>query len=137
MATGRHIAVLLILLGLVSESISRPIIQTTPENPKSDQISDGVRVRSDSNSSYCESWRYSIETNDAGYWSLVPARCEDYVKEYMTGGRFLSDLEVVADDALAFAKTVNVSGDGKDAWVFDIDDTLLSSLPYYATIGYG
>jgi len=55
----------------------------------------------------------------------------------MTGGRFLADLDMVADDAVAFAKTVNVSGDGKDAWVFDIDDTLLSSLPYYATIGYG
>lgn len=139
MATGRHVVVLLFLLGLVTKSISRPIIQTKPENQKSavpDPISDGVRVRSD-DSSFCESWRYSVETNDAGSWSLVPARCEEYVEEYMTGGRYLSDSEVVADDALAFAKTVEVSGDGKDAWVFDIDETLLSNLPLYAANGFG
>lgn len=55
----------------------------------------------------------------------------------MTGDRYLSDSEVVADDSLAYAKTVNMSGDGKDAWVFDIDETLLSNVPYYAAHGFG
>ncbi|KAE9448728.1 hypothetical protein C3L33_19381, partial [Rhododendron williamsianum] len=55
----------------------------------------------------------------------------------MNGHRYRYDSGVVAVDASAFAETVNVSGDGMDAWVFDIDETLLSNLPYYATVRYG
>ncbi|KAG5547349.1 hypothetical protein RHGRI_013134 [Rhododendron griersonianum] len=47
----------------------------------------------------------------------------------MNGHRYRYDSDVVAVDASAFAETVNVSGDGMDAWVFDIDETLLSNLP--------
>lgn len=78
-----------------------------------------------------------METNDAGKWSGIPKRCIGYVKEYMTGDGFRSDSEIVADNSVEFAKTVNVAGDGKDAWVFDIDETLLSNVPYYAAHGYG
>ena len=52
----------------------------------------------------------------------------------MTGDRYISDSEVVADDSLEYAKTVELTG--KDAWVFDIDETLLSNLPYYADKGF-
>ncbi|KAG5547355.1 hypothetical protein RHGRI_013140 [Rhododendron griersonianum] len=38
------------------------------------------------------------------------------MEEYVTGGRYRSDSEMVAVDASAFAVTVNVSGDGMDAW---------------------
>lgn len=55
----------------------------------------------------------------------------------MNGDRYRSDSEVIADYALEYAKTVDVAGDGKDAWIFDIDETLLSNLPYYANHGYG
>ncbi|XP_058214417.1 acid phosphatase 1-like [Rhododendron vialii] len=142
MATGRY-AVALLILTLVSKSISRPIfIQTTPEkllkSARPDPTSDGSLPRSVTGDDwYCDSWRYSVETNDAGEWSLVPARCEEYVEEYITGGRYRSDSELVAVDASAFAETVNVSGDGMDAWVFDIDETLLSNVPYYAARGFG
>jgi predicted secreted acid phosphatase len=49
----------------------------------------------------------------------------------MTGERYSSDLEVVAEDSLAFPKTVEIARDGRDVWVFDIDETLLLNLPYY------
>lgn len=78
-----------------------------------------------------------METNDAGYWSVIPARCHDYVVDYMTGDRYISDSEIVAADSLAFAKSVKLAGDGKDAWVFDIDETLLSNLPYYEAYRFG
>ncbi|KAK9266643.1 hypothetical protein L1049_003595 [Liquidambar formosana] len=59
-------------------------------------------------------------------------------RDYMTGDQYKSDTEVVAGYSLAFAKTVEIAaGDGKDAWVFDIDETLLSNLPYYAVHGFG
>ncbi|KAL2517168.1 Uncharacterized protein Adt_13415 [Abeliophyllum distichum] len=38
----------------------------------------------------------------------------------MTGDKYSADLEAVDDDSLAYAKTVELSGDGKDAWIFDI-----------------
>ncbi|CAL5382711.1 unnamed protein product [Camellia sinensis] len=57
-------------------------------------------------------------------------RCQDYVHDYITGVRYRSDSEMVA-------KTVEFAGNGKDAWVFDIDETLLSNLPYYAHHGFG
>jgi predicted secreted acid phosphatase len=61
------------------------------------------------------------------------------VEKYMTpttGSRYQSDSNAIAGDALAFAKTVKVSNEGKDAWVFDIDETLLSNLPYYKDHGF-
>lgn len=76
-----------------------------------------------------------METNDAGEWRTVPKRCVDYVKEYMTGERYRSDSEMVADKSLEYVKTVKLTG--KDAWVFDIDETLLSNVPYYADHGFG
>jgi FMN phosphatase YigB (HAD superfamily) len=30
-----------------------------------------------------------------------------------------------------------LEGDGKDAWIFDVDDTLLSTIPYYKKHGFG
>ncbi|KAF3489030.1 hypothetical protein F2Q69_00055694, partial [Brassica cretica] len=39
--------------------------------------------------------------------------------------------------ASIFASSVEFSGDGKDIWVFDIDETLLSNLPYYIDHGFG
>lgn len=67
----------------------------------------------------------------------IPSRCQAFVQDYMTGESYRSDSEVVADYALEFAKSVVVYGDGKDAWVFDIDETLLSNIPYYQSHGFG
>ncbi|XP_057505954.1 acid phosphatase 1-like [Actinidia eriantha] len=134
METGRYVAVLLIL-SLVSKSLSHMIIQIPPENHRS-AASDGRRNR-DADDLYCDSWRFSVETNDAGTWRQIPSRCEEYVKEYMTGARYLSDSDVASGDSLAFANTVELAGNGKDAWIFDIDETLLSNIPYYAAHGFG
>ncbi|CAI9100478.1 OLC1v1037591C1 [Oldenlandia corymbosa var. corymbosa] len=85
----------------------------------------------------CDSWRFTVETNDAGPWSRIPFSCATFVKDYVSGYRYTSDSEAVADASIAFAKTVKLSGDGKDVWVFDIDETLLTNLPYYADHGFG
>ncbi|KAJ7969514.1 Acid phosphatase 1 [Quillaja saponaria] len=84
----------IIIPGIFSESIIR-----IP--PEKDLFCD--RKSETDDRLYCESWRFSIETNDAGAWQRIPAR----------------------------------AGDGKDAWVFDIDETLLSNLPYYEVHGFG
>ena len=117
-----------ILLCLIFTTVvSQSFIQISPDHRK-------IRIDDDI---YCESWRFSIETNDAGYWSTIPERCLRFVQDYMTGDRYRYDSELVAENSLKFAKTVEISGNGSDAWVFDIDETLLSNLPYYELNGFG
>lgn len=118
---------------LISHALAQSVIQIFPRKTN---IAIGSKTRVD-NELYCDSWRFSVETNDAGFWEYIPPRCTKFVESYMTGDHYLSDSEVVSSYSLDFAKTVNVSGDGKDAWVFDIDETLLSNLPYYEAHGFG
>ncbi|XVF11236.1 hypothetical protein REPUB_Repub08aG0009000 [Reevesia pubescens] len=85
----------------------------------------------------CTSWRFSVETNNLSPWKTIPEECLGYVKDYMMGRGYKVDLERVSNEAGVYAKSVELSGDGKDVWIFDIDETLLSNLPYYVDHGYG
>ncbi|XP_008798586.1 acid phosphatase 1-like [Phoenix dactylifera] len=123
----RFLPLLLVLSAIASAAASQSVLRMVSEGPP---CGDGDDL-------YCDSWRLSEETNNAGYWKTIPARCLQFVAEYMNGDRFASDSAVVAAESLAFAQTVQVVGDGKDVWIFDVDETLLSNLPYYAVNGYG
>lgn len=78
-----------------------------------------------------------MEANNLNPWKTIPQECVDYVRDYVMGRGYRLDLERVSNEAGVFAKSVQKSEDGKDAWVFDVDETLLSNLPYYADHGYG
>ncbi|ERN00189.1 acid phosphatase 1 [Amborella trichopoda] len=86
---------------------------------------------------YCESWRFAVETNNLQSWKVVPIECGGFVKKYMSERGYRSDLEMVAEVAGAFARNVELGQDGMDAWIFDIDETLLSNLVYYEENGFG
>uniref|UniRef100_A0A1J3FR17 Acid phosphatase 1 n=1 Tax=Noccaea caerulescens TaxID=107243 RepID=A0A1J3FR17_NOCCA len=86
---------------------------------------------------HCTSWRFAAETNNLSPWQTIPAECADYVKDYVMGKGYMSDLERVSEEASIFASSVEFTGDGKDIWIFDIDETLLSNLPYYIDHGFG
>ena len=86
---------------------------------------------------HCTSWRFAGEANNLSPWKTIPQECKDYVDDYMNGKAYKSDLERVSKEAILYARTVELKGDGKDIWVFDVDETLLSNLPYYARHGYG
>ncbi|KAH9762695.1 acid phosphatase-like protein [Citrus sinensis] len=119
---------------LISHAFSQSVIQIFPGRI---EFAGDRKIRA-GDELYCDSWRFSVETNDAGEWDSVPSRCVEFVQKYMTGEHYLSDSEIVSGYSLKHAKSANVSaGDGKDAWVFDIDETLLSNLPYYAAHGFG
>lgn len=124
---------ILFITTLTSHASAQSIIKLPTHKT---QITADRKIRVD-DGLYCDSWRFSVETNDAGIWAYVPSRCAKYVQDYMTGERYLSDSEVVSAYALNYAKNLSVRGDGKDAWVFDIDETLLSNLPYYDASGFG
>ncbi|WOK96878.1 hypothetical protein Cni_G05586 [Canna indica] len=86
----------------------------------------------------CQSWRLGVETNNVRDWKTIPASCESYVGHYMLGGLYREDSAVVAAEAAAYAEGLQLGGDGKvDVWVFDVDETTLSNLPYYAQHGFG
>lgn len=83
----------------------------------------------------CESWKFAVEVNAAGSWNSVPRPCIKFVREYFNTDRYLADSSAVEKYSVNFASSVNVNG--KDAWVFDVDETLLSNLPYYRDNGFG
>ncbi|CAL5096731.1 unnamed protein product [Urochloa decumbens] len=85
----------------------------------------------------CASWRLGVETNNIRGWYSIPAECRGYVSDYMFGDRFRQDCAVAAREAAAYAETLELAGDGREAWVFDVDDTALTNLPYYADTGFG
>ncbi|KAK3220029.1 hypothetical protein Dsin_013999 [Dipteronia sinensis] len=79
----------------------------------------------------CVSWRLAVETNNIRNWEVIPDECQTYIGHYMLGHQYPSDCEYVAGLAYDYAKGVELVGDGKDAWVLDLDDTALSNAPYY------
>uniref|UniRef100_A0A0E0EAX4 Acid phosphatase n=1 Tax=Oryza meridionalis TaxID=40149 RepID=A0A0E0EAX4_9ORYZ len=85
----------------------------------------------------CDSWRLGVEAHNVIGWRTVPAECGGYVGHYMLGGAYRRDSAVVVDEAVAYAESLRVAGDGKAIWVFDIDETSLSNLPYCAKHGFG
>lgn len=87
----------------------------------------------------CLSWRLAVETDNLRSWTQVPESCADYVGHYMLGKQYRQDCDFVAAEAYKYAKNLNLTGDGKDVWVFDIDETTLSNIPYYArdTVAFG
>ncbi|KAI3763346.1 hypothetical protein L1987_53800 [Smallanthus sonchifolius] len=80
----------------------------------------------------CTSWRLAVETDNIQEWKLVPKSCEAYIGHYMLGEQYREDCIMVAEAAYTYAKTLKLVGDGNDVWIFDIDETTLSNLPYYA-----
>ncbi|XP_022893832.1 vegetative storage protein 2-like [Olea europaea var. sylvestris] len=77
-------------------------------------------------------WHLAVETNNVRNWKLVPEECEQYVGHYMLGKQYRKDFKIVANNTIEYAKSLTLVGDGKDIWIFDIDKTTLSNLPYYA-----
>ena len=118
-----------------SDETSDPYLLPKPsilQYPSEHEKVDGEEVNL-----YCTSWRFAAETNNLAPWSTIPAECADCVKDYVMGRGYAIDLERVSEEASIFASSVEFSGDGKDIWVFDIDETLLSNLPYYIDHGFG
>ena len=56
----------------------------------------------------------------------------------MLGHQYRKDSKAVADEAFVYAQSlIKLPKDGKNVWIFDVDETSLSNLPYYAHHGFG
>ncbi|XAR62690.1 Acid phosphatase [Bertholletia excelsa] len=81
---------------------------------------------------YCESWRMNVELHNIREFEVVPDECTEYIGKYMSSTQYRVDSERAIDECTVYLSTsCSLEGDGKDAWIFDIDDTLLSTVPYY------
>eukprot|EP01018_Ginkgo_biloba_P032310 Gb_32263 [translate_table: standard] len=85
----------------------------------------------------CSAWRLSVETNNLRDWKIVPSKCVPYIAKYMTDGQYVEDFGMVIQQSMAYVKKLKIVGDGRDAWIFDIDETTLSNLPYYERHKFG
>ncbi|KAK4407262.1 Acid phosphatase 1 [Sesamum angolense] len=87
---------------------------------------------------YCESWRFNVELNNVRGFEVVPQECIDYIAKYMTSTQYKSDCQRAVEECqLYLTSCCALKGDGKDAWIFDVDDTLISTLPYFKKHGFG
>ncbi|XP_057473578.1 acid phosphatase 1-like [Actinidia eriantha] len=87
---------------------------------------------------YCESWRINVELNNIRAFEVVPEECIDHIGKYMTSSQYKADSErAIEESALYLSSFCTFVGDGKDAWIFDVDDTLLSNLPYFKKHNFG
>uniref|UniRef100_A0A6M2EDA5 Acid phosphatase n=1 Tax=Populus davidiana TaxID=266767 RepID=A0A6M2EDA5_9ROSI len=88
--------------------------------------------------SYCESWRINVELNNIKGFEVVPQECVDFIKHYMKSSQYTADSERAIEEVrLYLSSCCSLEGDGKDAWIFDVDDTLLSTIPYFKKHGFG
>ncbi|XP_043702321.1 acid phosphatase 1-like [Telopea speciosissima] len=81
--------------------------------------------------SYCFSWRVAVEANNVLGWRTLPPQCMSYVENYMLGGQYERDLDLIMEQISTYLDGIVLSDDGMDAWILDIDDTCLSNLIYY------
>ncbi|KAF5937537.1 hypothetical protein HYC85_025043 [Camellia sinensis] len=87
---------------------------------------------------YCESWMMNVEMNNIRGFEVVPEECIDFIGKYMTSSQYKANSEkAIEGSSFYLSSCCSFKGDGKDAWIFDIDDTLLSTLPYFKTHHFG
>ena len=123
----------ILLFLLFPFSDSQTFLQIPPENTSSDH----PIFEDDPVLAYCESWRLSVETNNAGHWKKVPSRCHDAIETYINGPQYVLDSKVAARHANSYAKSIKVTADKKDAWIFDVYGTLISNVQHYTVSRYG
>ncbi|KAG9152551.1 hypothetical protein Leryth_026783 [Lithospermum erythrorhizon] len=78
----------------------------------------------------------NVELHNIKDFKVVPEECVEYIKKYMTSTQYTIDSERTIDESRVYISTsCTFKKDGKDAWIFDIDDTLVSTVPYYKKNG--
>ncbi len=65
--------------------------------------------------------------------TMVPSEFVEFMKSYMVGSgrKYVMDSQMMAKESMAYVNSLTLLGDGKDARVFDVDETLRSSLPFF------
>ncbi|KAG8389167.1 hypothetical protein BUALT_Bualt02G0200900 [Buddleja alternifolia] len=86
---------------------------------------------------YCESWRINVELNNIREFEVVPQECIEYIGKYMKSTQYKADILRAVEECQLYVSSCCNLKDGKDAWIFDVDDTLISTVPYFKKHGFG
>lgn len=80
-----------------------------------------------------------MEIHNIRGFEVVPQECVAYIEKYMTSSQYKADSEKALEEVKLYLSgcCCDVKDDGKDAWIFDVDETLLSTIPYYKKHGFG
>ncbi|CBI37173.3 hypothetical protein AAG906_040664 [Vitis piasezkii] len=127
---GKNLGFLLAFTGLL---ISSAVADWNILRPwKSSLVQEGLK-------NYCESWRINVELNNIKGFDVVPQECVEFVGKYMTSSQYKADIERAIEESVLYLSKgcCSLKGDDKDAWIFDIDDTLVSIVPYYKKHHFG
>ncbi|KAJ9154115.1 hypothetical protein P3X46_027484 [Hevea brasiliensis] len=117
---GRFLGFLLFFLGLF---ISVAIADWNILNLKT---KNGLNM---SLKNYCESWRMNVELHNIQNFQVVPQECVSHIGKYVTSTQYQVDSERTIEECLVYLSTgCTLNKDGIDVWLFDIDDTLLSTV---------
>lgn len=145
------LAGLTFLLGLLSNLVLRLLKQIQKKQQKLLQMMN-IKSELDSSSSSSEmmvvddderyglSWRLAMETNNnVRPWKTIPLRCYKHVENYMIGGQYEHDMNLIVDEIMFYASqiTLSTSTTHQDAWILDVDDTCISNIPYYKAKRFG
>ncbi|XP_071713674.1 acid phosphatase 1-like [Rutidosis leptorrhynchoides] len=126
---ARHILFFTVIMCLVS------VLTAGDWNIMNRKLKYGVQITL---KNYCEAWRMNVELNNIRDFAVVPSECTSDIKNYMTGTQFKIDSEATIDEITLYLNSLgDLKQDCKNAWIFDIDDTLLSTIPYYKKHDYG
>jgi len=83
----------------------------------------------------CASFRLAVEAHNIRAFKTIPEECVEPTKDYINGEQFRSDSKTVNQQAFFYASEREVHHN--DIFIFGIDNTVLSNIPYYEKHGYG
>lgn len=86
--------------------------------------------------SLCASYNLNVEVNNLPDIRRPP-ECASFIAKYVNSGQYSYDFAVAVDAARQYLNTFQVNPDGRDLIVLDIDETSLSTIPYYAAHHWG
>lgn len=84
----------------------------------------------------CESFALNGELNNLQNW-MLPQECVEHAANYVDSGQYYVDFALAIDAARTYLRSVVVESDGFDMVVLDLDDTMLSSLPFLRDHHFG
>ena len=80
----------------------------------------------------------NVELHNIRDFEVVPEECVGYIGKYVTSTQYRVDSERAIEECIVYLSTsCSMKNDGRDAWIFDIDDTLLSTVPFYKKHFFG
>ncbi|EFJ37325.1 hypothetical protein SELMODRAFT_76368 [Selaginella moellendorffii] len=79
---------------------------------------------------FCGIFQRNAEAANLAKGWTVPKDCIDYIGDYMTKGLYGGDVWGATLQSTKFARLFPTN---PGTWIFQVDQTLLSNVPYYAT----